>query len=283
MQGALLILFHYNPPTNWECPSVSVVVSRLDPLIELGFQLTDIVMEKAFYLLKHRLNEIGDILMDTFRIVHNDKLESDIARLILIQAIKPERNHKKTDLLEFLINKIDDPEEALMDALEFYNVGFKFDVNSIKTRKIRSLSVHSNLYYWILKKYGPNSEIAQKCFEDILESRVWVDLKLQQENNENNVPKPLTICAYNSICSIYLEFCNEKIPFKANYLSYLQLVNNEEIIRPLFGISLPIVFCLPLNYELPFEIAYEYDRPKVNNQCSKSNEMNDQPNRNEMK
>ena len=115
------------------------------------------------------------------------------------------------------------------------------------------MSVHSNFYYWILKKYGPNSEIAQKCFEDILESRVWIDLKLQQENNENNVPKPLTICAYNSICSIYLEFCNEKILFKANYLSYLQLVNNEEIIKPCFGISLPIVFGLSLKYKLSFQ------------------------------
>src|SRR6266480_7393990 len=181
-------------------------------------------MEDAFHLFNHRLIEVGDILIDSFQIVYNSS-RSDIARSCLIQAIKPERNHRRTDLLEFLHDRIDRPEIALKNALEYYNVGFKFDPNSIKTRRIRSLSVHSNFYYWILKKYGPNSEITRKCFEDIIESRIWVDLKLQ-ENNESNVPKPLTTCAFNSICSIYLEFCNERIPFKANYLSYLQLANN---------------------------------------------------------
>ena len=259
MQGALLILF---PPTPPELPSINDVADRLNQLISFGFQLTDIVMEGALHLFEHRLNEIGDILMDSFQIVHN-KSRSDIARSILIQAIKPERNHKKTDLLEFLIDKIDDPEEVLVDALEFYNVGFKFDVNSIKNAKIRSLSVHSNFYFWVLKNYGSNSGITQRCFEDILESRGWIDLKLQQENYERNVPKPLTTYAYNSICSIYLEFCNEKVPFKTKCLPYLQLANNEEIIKPFFRISLPLVFDLPLNCELPLVIPYEFSRPEV--------------------
>src|SRR5205814_3183444 len=107
----------------------------------------------------------------------------DIACSILILAIRPERNHKKTDILDFLIDRIDQPEEALKIALEYYNVGFKFknfDADSIKAIKIRSLSVHSNLYYWILKKYGSNSEITQLCFDDIIESRIWIDLKLRE-------------------------------------------------------------------------------------------------------
>ncbi|RGB29402.1 hypothetical protein C1646_322062 [Rhizophagus diaphanus] len=279
MQGALLILFPPTPPSDWECPGVRAIVTRLNQLIDLGFKLTDTVMEEAFHLFEHRLSEIGDTLMSAFQVIRKES-KSAISTACLIKAIKPERSHKKTNLLEFLVDRIDQPEEALETALNFYNVGFKLDVNdvdSIKTIKIRSLSVHSNLYYWILKTYGSESRNTQKCFEDIIESRIWVDLKLQ-ESPERDVPEHLTSCAYNSICSIYLEFCNEKVPFKRSYLPYLQLADNDEIIRPLFGISLPKVFGLDPNIGLPLEITYSYNRPEVRlviNNKRKFNDMND--------
>ncbi|GES73908.1 hypothetical protein GLOIN_2v1486262 [Rhizophagus clarus] len=176
--------------------------------------------------------------------------------------MKPERNHKKLDLLEFLIGKIDQPEEALSCALEYYNVSFKFNINSIKASKMRSLSIHSNSYYWVLKKYGPNSKVTQQCFKDILESRIWIELKLQ-ENPGIDLPDHLSKAAFNSICSIYLEFCNGKIPLKSNYLPYLKLVDNEEIIKPLFEMGLPTLFGLKIKCK-PSVINYEYNRPVVN-------------------
>src|SRR5438045_2493471 len=178
-------------------------------------------MEEALHLFEHKLNEIGDLLMNSFQVIRKES-NSVIAQVCLTQAIKPERNHRNTDLLEFLIDRIDEPENALENALKVYDVGFKFDVESIKSAKIRSLSVHSNLYYWILKIFGPNSRNTQKCFDDIIESRVWINLK-SQENAESNTPENLTNCAYNSICLIYLEFCNENVPFKVEHLPYLQL------------------------------------------------------------
>src|SRR5436853_5600685 len=121
-----------------------------------------------FQLRSNGLNEIGDTLIESFQMIQN-KSRSEIAGACLIQTIRPERNHRKTDLLEFLNDRIDQPELALRTAFKHYNVGFKFDVNSIKSiKKIRSLSVHSNVYYWILKEYGPNSEITQMCFDDII-------------------------------------------------------------------------------------------------------------------
>ncbi|EXX55878.1 uncharacterized protein OCT59_010613 [Rhizophagus irregularis] len=285
MQGALLILFPPTPPINWVCPNVDTVIKRLKQLIDLGFQLNDIVMEDALHIFEHRLDRFGDILMDSFHRIHKRSISS-IASSCITQAIKPERNHRKTDLLEFLISKIDEqPEKALNDALEHYNVGFNYDNNSIKSVKMRSSSVHSNVYYWILKKYGSNSEITQKCFEDILESRIWIDLKLQ-ETPGIEIPDHLTKCAFNSICSIYLEFCNERIPFKANHLSYLKLVENEEIIKPCFELSLPILFGLELNSKLPYDINYECNRPDINNYQNnnskrKYNDMDEQLDRNE--
>jgi len=282
MQGALLLFFPPTPPSNWECPDVNTIVARLNQLIELGFQLTDNVIEEAFHLFEHKLNDIGDLLMSSFQVIRKES-KSDIAHSCLTQAIKPERNLKKTDLLEFLNDRIDQPEEALKDALDYYKVGFRLSAESIKTTtKIRSLTVHSNLYYWVLKNYGPNSEVTQRCFDDIIESRTWIDIKLQ-ETPEREVPENLTTCAFNSICSIYLEFCNEKVPFKASYLQYLQLVNNKEITDPFFKVSLPIMFDLQLEEDLlPLKITFEYTRPEIklnnnntqNNHKRKSNELN---------
>jgi hypothetical protein len=149
---------------------------------------------------------------------------------------------------------------------------------------MRSLSIHSNVYYWILKKYGPNFKVTQQCFEDILESRIWIDIK-SQENPEIDVLKNLTVQAFNSICSIHLEFCNEKIPFKGNYLSYLILAEHKEIIKPFFEISLPSLFDIELKPTLPYQINYEYNRPEVNNNKNnnkrKYNDMDGQPDMNE--
>ncbi|GBB83847.1 hypothetical protein RclHR1_01050021 [Rhizophagus clarus] len=270
MQGALLILFPPTPPADWERPDTNIVVKRLKQLINLGFKLSASVMEEALHLFGHRLNEIGDTLLEAFQIVHKKKSKSAIASLCLVQAIKPERNHKKIDLLEFLNDRIEQPEKALKNALKHYKVGFRHNTSSIKKIKIRSLSVHSNLYYWILKKFGPNSEITQQCFDDILESRIWIDLN-SQEIPEREIPEHLTKCAYNAICSIYLEFCNEGIPFKANYLPYLTMANDEEIIKPFFEINLPITFGLELKYKLPYSINYDFNRPTVNNNHNNQN------------
>ncbi|PKY45542.1 hypothetical protein RhiirA4_542680 [Rhizophagus irregularis] len=286
MQGALLTLFPPTPPNSWVIPDVKSIVTRLRQLLDLGFQLTEIVMEEAFHLFEHRLNEMGDLLISSFQKIRIES-KSTISRSCLIQAIKPERNHRKFDLLEFLINRIDQPEEALEDALNHYNVGFKYDSDSLTSSKMRSLSVHSNFYYWVLKKYGPNSRITQLCFDDILESRIWIDLKLN-ENPELDVPEHLNSQAYNSICSIYLEFCNDRIPFKANYLPYLKLSNDEEIIKPFFEIGLPIIFNLELNSKLLYDISYECNRPeyKINKITQKHRRKNNKVikiNKNEVK
>ena len=133
MQGALLILFPPTPP-DWECPDAEVVVKRLKQLINLGFRLNTTVMEEAFHLFEHRLNEIGDILIEAFRMIH-EKSKSAITRSCL-QAIKPERNHKKTDLLEFLNDRIEQPEKAMKSALEYYKVGLKYvNMMQVQLRK----------------------------------------------------------------------------------------------------------------------------------------------------
>ena len=92
MQGALLILFPPKPPNKQVTPRVDDVVNRLRQLINLGFQLTDIVMEESFHLFEYRLNELGDILMKSFQIIQN-KSRFDIACACLAQTIMLERRY----------------------------------------------------------------------------------------------------------------------------------------------------------------------------------------------
>ncbi|UZO17725.1 uncharacterized protein OCT59_009066 [Rhizophagus irregularis] len=93
--------------------------------------------------------------MSVFQLIRKESKSAISSTSYLIKAIKPKRSHKKTNLL----SDID-------------------DVDSIKSTKItRSLSIHSNLYYWILKTYEPDSRNTQRCFEYI---RIWMDLNKQE-------------------------------------------------------------------------------------------------------
>ncbi|PKC55744.1 hypothetical protein RhiirA1_542393 [Rhizophagus irregularis] len=66
LERALLILFPPTPASDWSCPSIEMVISRLAELINLGFSLKDNVIIDALRMFEHRLDEIGDILWDAF-------------------------------------------------------------------------------------------------------------------------------------------------------------------------------------------------------------------------
>jgi len=85
-------------------------------------------MEEAFHLFENRLNEIGTIIMNAFQVIRN-KSRSEIAYSCLIRAIRPERNHRKIDVLKFLMGNFKQPEIALEAALEVYRVGFQLEVD----------------------------------------------------------------------------------------------------------------------------------------------------------
>ncbi|CAG8572194.1 15326_t:CDS:2 [Funneliformis mosseae] len=54
---SLLILFPPTPASDWNCPTVSIVISRLNELINLAFNLSISLLST----IEHRLDEIGDI------------------------------------------------------------------------------------------------------------------------------------------------------------------------------------------------------------------------------
>ncbi|GBB90026.1 hypothetical protein RclHR1_01690011 [Rhizophagus clarus] len=98
IQGALLILFPFTPPNDWECPDVNLVVTRLKQFIDLGFKLTNIVIIDILRLFEHRLDEIGDLLMNSFQKIRNEP-RSVIVNSCINDLNNPERNR---NVLKFL-------------------------------------------------------------------------------------------------------------------------------------------------------------------------------------
>jgi hypothetical protein len=98
IQGALLILFPSTPPNDWECPDVNTVVTRLRKFTDLGFKLTNTVINDIFRLFENRLNEIGDLLMNTFQQIRNEP-RSVIVSSCINNLNNPERNR---NILNFL-------------------------------------------------------------------------------------------------------------------------------------------------------------------------------------
>ncbi|RGB35559.1 hypothetical protein C1646_759190 [Rhizophagus diaphanus] len=98
IQGALLILFPSTPPNNWECPDVNTVVTRLKKFTDLGFKLTNSVINDIFRLFEHRLNEIGELLINSFQQIRNEP-RSVIVSSCIINLNNPEINR---NILKFL-------------------------------------------------------------------------------------------------------------------------------------------------------------------------------------
>jgi len=163
MRGVLLIFFPDFSSNNWVPPTVDSIVARLKQFVDLGFQLNGNIMEETFHLFIHRLDEIGDRLMDSFNLIHNESI-SDIASSCLIHAIKPGKN---LGLLKFLFDRIDQPKEALMNAFAHYGIGFNVNIGSVKSiNEMKSLTVYLNLYHWILHL---NFEVKPEWFVDVFE------------------------------------------------------------------------------------------------------------------
>ncbi|CAG8605540.1 12059_t:CDS:1, partial [Funneliformis mosseae] len=160
--GALTILFPSTPTPNWNCPTVTVVISRLTELINLGFELSNNVIIDALHMFKHRLDEIGNILWSVICEIRSDK---PLAFGLFREVLKPERNLTSNYLLNFLKTKFDDHEQFMKQVVEQY---FKEEKISDMESRRKSLILSPRVYQFILDTYGHQSELTLMCFEDIL-------------------------------------------------------------------------------------------------------------------
>jgi len=230
MQGALLILFPPTPASDWSCPSIDTVISRLAELINLGFKLQDNVIIDALHMFEHRLDDIGNILWDAFLAIRSSENVYSLALKFFREAFKPERNLKKDDLLNFLKSKFDYHEQVVKQVVKQY---FTEEKMSDITLRRKSLILSPKVYQYILISYK-ESELPVMCFEDILALRIYID-------NPRNLDE-ISTCTRDSIISVFESYIKAKVPFKPKYLDLLQKATSLEIIKPFFEVFLPTVF-----------------------------------------
>jgi hypothetical protein len=231
MQGALLILFPPTPASDWSCPSIEMVISRLAELINLGFTLKDNVIIDALHMFEHRLDEIGNILWDAFLAIRSGENIYSLALKFFREAFKPERNLKKDDLLNFLKSKFDYHEQVVKQVVKQYFIEEK--MSDITLRR-KSLILSPKIYQYILKTYSKDSELTVMCFEDILTIRIYID-------NPRNLEE-ISTCTRDSIISVFDSYIKENVPFKPEYLDSLSKATSLEIIKPFFEVFLPTIF-----------------------------------------
>ncbi|CAG8437507.1 12659_t:CDS:1 [Acaulospora colombiana] len=240
LQGALLILFPPNPLDTYVQPKVCEIVSKLAELTKLGFHLSTSVMADAFLIFEQKLETIGDVMIKAFQEIQEETC-SQIASECLEEIAKPGKNLRNSNVLNFLKNYIEPKFQAKVvnEILDKSGVGIrKNEMKKIhrmldRPTGIVSLTLNSIFYKWNLEEFGHELKIIERCFDDILIARVWIDIQLKNRPGQT-VPKEMTPSACKAICSIYSTYCAAKVSFKNYHLLILCKSNSKDVIDPFF-------------------------------------------------
>ncbi|CAG8498967.1 2627_t:CDS:1 [Racocetra fulgida] len=142
-----------------------------------------------------------------------------------------------------------------------YEINIQFendDHNSVKFNVPYKPLLYNLIFYnWILIKFPENSNIAQLAFNNILETRI--SLELNQNSSKSFEIK------FIETSNIFKVYCNVKNFFLISHLELLKKVSHEDILGPLFEFYLPDLFGLPTTFKIPMEVTDDsniYFKPK---------------------
>ncbi|CAG8532115.1 172_t:CDS:2 [Cetraspora pellucida] len=243
MQGQLLILFPPNPSAKWVQPNTLIVSERLKELVDLGFDLSYSVIVDIFLLFEKRLKNIGEILTESF-INIKEEHQTTFLEKTSIELLKNSRNLKDLDILDFLFKCLHNPETVFNNILDYFIDNTNESSNNISL-SVKSLTFSPKFYYWILIKFGTDSNLTIKCFEEILDTFVNLDIQLQQ-NSDNEIYQIL----FKSTCDILFAYCNVKNFFKPLHLDKLFKCTNNDILCIVFEHYLPLLFGIEITQML---------------------------------
>ena len=145
IRGSLLILYPHEFE-EWALPGLEQVVKKLSDLQAVGFKLTDKLVGDTLMLLEHRLNYIGETLVEAFATVRK-KPKEDIYTICLTELLRPERNIEQHVSLDFIIGRIDKPEDKILYAFEKYT------------------STNHVVYEYMIAKFGAQSRVARHLYD----------------------------------------------------------------------------------------------------------------------
>ncbi|CAG8551808.1 4013_t:CDS:1 [Paraglomus brasilianum] len=238
MQGSLLILYPPTPTACWVKPGLDQVVKQLKDLQNIGFKLTDGLIGDALVLFEHRLKDIGEVLIDAFVIVR-DLNSNTILSTCLRELLHPDKSLKRHDVLDYILDRIDDPQFEIISALENYGI---VDNNLLDMAK---LTLHTRLQYtpivyrYMLVKFGKQSLVTKHLMREI----IMVKIATSQSTNS-----PQHAAESNTI---FNEYYKAKVPFEPQCLQLIKTCSSDFIVKCVFEGYLAKLFNFKVNFHPP--------------------------------
>ncbi|CAG8475660.1 18529_t:CDS:2, partial [Dentiscutata erythropus] len=197
-----------------------------------------------------------------------DEKRDKFYKNIIVEAIKPERNINRLEVLNFLGETIgNDCSEFFMDVMKTFeeknsNYAIEGKISNNDTQPMPSISNHVKsvykplsfnfvFYNWILFMFTENSDIASLAFKDILATRISFDL---------NPDCCKTFEAkFIQSCNIFKVYCNIRNFFLVSDLELLKNVSHEDILCPLFEFYIPNMFGISPTFKMPLKITDDFN------------------------
>ncbi|CAG8509804.1 5924_t:CDS:2 [Gigaspora margarita] len=169
----------------------------------------------------------------------------------------PTSNNENFD---FLYHKMNENQERLfLSAMKFYGLDnhlVDYEKFETYTSSIRFLTLSSTYHHWALMTFKVGSTITSLCFNDILQTRISIDIRRQNSNMTLNRTTQEEI---EIACNIYNIYCNTGNFFLPNYMELICHASEIEILGPLFEGYLPELYNLPISFLFPLPITEDGD------------------------
>ncbi|CAG8711202.1 9018_t:CDS:2, partial [Dentiscutata erythropus] len=190
-------------------------------------------------------NQNGNIdrpISNFMQLARNDTKENLLSKC-LIEALKPNRRLKGIEVFEFLYRAIDgDKESKFLRAMDFLLINRSNNGNlDNDDSPFKPLEFSTMYYNWCLRRFGENAKITERCFDDILNTRVSIDIYYKQTLN-NQVPTGLMQEKFKNECEVFKIYCNARNFFKPSHLPIIYQATHEDILKTLFEYYLAILF-----------------------------------------
>ncbi|CAG8475451.1 8400_t:CDS:1 [Paraglomus brasilianum] len=210
-------------------------IRELKTLQSVGFRPTNEMMGDALIFFEHRLKDI-EVLIDAF-VIGRGLNRNTILSICLRELLNPDRNLEQYNLLEFILNRIDNPEEIAYRTLQSYNIGNSVNIHPSRSGSIPQaytvLKYGPIVYYYMLAKFGVDSRIATYLMSEITAARIW-KTKLHESNRSLVLSSASIDTLWQELNTVFNVYYKSGVHFEPRLLSLFQTCPEEAVITCLF-------------------------------------------------